>query len=381
MPVITYVNTCDFDAGSIVRLPDHMKTLGIERPLICTDAGIISAGIADTVQAAMPGGKATAIYSETPPNPTEEAVLDAHDVYDKAGCDGVIAIGGGSSMDLAKGVVLLATHERPLDQYGVLSGGAGKIGDAAPLIAIPTTAGTGSEVSAGAIIILKNGRKETFGSKALVPKVAICDPDLTMGLPAGLTAATGMDAVTHCIEAILSPIVHPPAEGIGYDGLERAIGMGYLERAVADGSDKEARWHMMMASAEGALAFSKGLGAVHAMSHSAGRDKVLRLHHGTLNAVILPTILRHNQPACEPKFERLRRTFRLPEGGDLAAAIEDLNNRLGLPANLAEMGVTEDMIPDLAKYASTDAMTYTNPVPTDRAAYEILFAKAMGLAA
>jgi len=380
MPVISYLNTCDFDFGALARLGDHMKRLGIERPMICTDNGIKAAGILDTVEAALPGGKSNAIYTDTPPNPTEDAVLEAVQIYKDAGCDGVIALGGGSSMDLAKGVALLATHDAPLAQYGASERGSGKIGALAPLIAIPTTSGTGSEVSVGAVVILNNGRKDTFASPNLIPKVAVCDPELTMGLPSHITAATGMDAVTHCIEAVLSLVVNPPAEGIGYDGLERAIGMGYLERAVADGSDKDARWNMMMASTEGAFAFVKGLGAVHSMSHAAGRIKELKLHHGTLNAVILPTILRYNEEVCEDKYERLRRAMRVAPSADLADEIQALNGRLGLPANLKEMRLEEDMLDGLVQYALTDLAHFTNPKPIDAAGYEMLFKQAMGIA-
>lgn len=377
MPVISYLNTCDFDYGSLARIGDHMKALGITRPMICTDEGIKAAGILATVEAALPGGKTNAIFTGTPPNPTEEAVLEATRLYKESGCDGIIALGGGSSMDLAKGVGLLAVHDMPLEELGASVGGAKKIKDLAPLIAIPTTSGTGSEVSVGAVIILENGRKETFASPHLIPKVALCDPELTLGLPASITAATGMDAVTHCIEAVLSPINNPPAEGIGYDGLERAVGMGNLERVVKDGSDRDARWNMMMASTEGAYAFVKGLGAVHAMSHSAGRIKELKLHHGTLNAVILPTILRYNAEVCEDKYERLRRSMRVAPGTDLADEIEALNARLGLPANLKEMGVSEDMMDGLVEYAVSDLATYTNPKPIDAAGYELLFKQAM----
>ncbi len=380
MPVLSYLNTCDFDFGALARLGDHMKRLGIERPMICTDNGIKAAGILDTVEAALPGGKSNAIYTDTPPNPTEDAVLEAVKIYKDAGCDGVLALGGGSSMDLAKGVALLATHEAPLAQYGAGERGSGKIGELAPLIAIPTTSGTGSEVSVGAVVILNNGRKDTFASPHLIPKVAICDPELTLGLPAHITAATGMDAVTHCIEAVLSLVVNPPAEGIGYDGLERAIGMGHLEAVVKDGSDRDARWNMMMASTEGAFAFVKGLGSVHAMSHAAGRIKELKLHHGTLNAVILPTILRYNEEVCADKYERLRRAMRVAPTANLADEIEALNGRLGLPANLKEMGVTEDMMDGLVQYSLSDLANFTNPKPVDAAGYEMLFKQAMGVA-
>ncbi len=191
----------------------------------------------------------------------------------------------------------------------------------------------------------------------------ICDPELTIGLSPRLTAATGMDAVTHCIEAILSPAVNPPAEAIGLDGLERAIGAGNLVRAVVDGGDREARWHMMMAATEGAMAFIKGLGAVHAMSHSAGRLGGLSLHHGTLNAVILPHVLRFNQDAAAAKYGRIRRAMGLGADADLAVAIEDLNRQVGLPASLGVLGVTPAHIPELVEHALGDIAGATKRTP------------------
>lgn len=378
MPMINYLTPCDFDFGALARLQEHMATQGITRPLICTDKGIVAAGLLDTLLGHLPEGMNAPVFDETPGNPTEEAVKAALALYKEAGCDGLIAIGGGSSIDLAKGVGLMATHEGELETFGITQGGPAKIGELAPLIAVPTTSGTGSEVSVGSVIILENGFKETFASPHLLPRTAICDPDLTLGLPAGLTAATGMDAVTHCIEAILSPAENPPAEGIGYDGLERAVRQGHLEKAVADGSDRDARWNMMMASTEGALAFVKGLGAVHSMSHACGRMKELGLHHGTLNAVILPAVLRYNAPHCADKYERLRRAMGLAENADLADAISDLNARLGLPANLKEMGVREDMMDDLVAYASRDVATFTTPVPPGPEQYVELFKDALG---
>ncbi len=195
---------------------------------------------------------------------------------------------------MAKAVALLVAHPPPLAQYAMVEGGVARITPAvAPLIAIPTTAGTGSEVGRGGLITLADGRKLGLVSPHLIPKVAICDPELTLGLPPLLTAATGMDALAHCLETFLSPRVNPPAEAIALDGLGRAA--RHIERAVSDGADREARWQMMTASMEGAMAFQKGLGAVHAMSHPMGALREPSLHHGTLNAVVLPAVLRFNE--------------------------------------------------------------------------------------
>jgi alcohol dehydrogenase class IV len=207
--------------------------------------------------------------------------------------------------------------------------------------------------------------------------MAICDPDLTLGLPPLLTAATGMDAMTHCVEALLSPQVNPPAEAVACDGIERGIRDGHLLRAVRDGSDKDARWHMMMAAAEGAMAFSKGLGAVHAMSHACGADQTLRLHHGTLNAVILPAILDFNRDHVGDKYARLNAAMGLARDADPAEHIRKLNADLGLPANLGDMGVQRGAIPSLAEHAARDVCTLTNPRPATADDYAGLFEKAL----
>jgi len=315
--------------------------------------------LVDTVIAALGTEYAPSVFDGTPGNPTEEAVKLAFEQYTKDECDGIIALGGGSSMDLGKAVGLLSGSGGPLAQYDPLAGGAKLIQSVAPLIAVPTTSGTGSEVSVGFVIILEDGRKMTFASPLFIPKAAICDPELTMGLPAGMTAATGMDAITHCIEAFLTPQVNPPAEGVALDGLWR--GWQYLPRAVKDGGDREARWQMMMCSTEGALAFIKGLGAVHAMSHAAGRIRRLNLHHGTLNAVFLPTVLRFNEPECGEKYVRLRQVMGLEPGADLAAAVTAMNTEIGIPSGLTEMGIVEDDIPGLIEYAQKDLSARSNP--------------------
>jgi 4-hydroxybutyrate dehydrogenase len=377
MATLQYLTTTHFDHGALGKTGECLRALGVKRPLIATDKGLVQAGIIDKVREALGNDFEATVFDGTPENPTEEAVEEALALYRETDCDGVVAVGGGSSMDLGKAVALLATHEPPLPQYAMAEGGR-IVKPLAPLVAIPTTAGTGSEVSVGFVIITKDGRKLTFVGQTVIPRFAICDPDLTLGLPRGLTAATGMDAVTHCIEAVLSPVVNPPAEAVGLDGLERAIGQGWLETAVGDGANKDARWHMMMASTEGAMAFIKGLGAVHAMSHAAGRLKELRLHHGTLNAVILPTILEFNHGHVGDKYDRLRRAMGLAPGTDLADYIRGLNERLNLPKNLGEMGVKADMMDGLVKNAMTDLANYSNPRKVSPKDYERLFVQAIG---
>ena len=362
---LNYFNRPYFENGAIKKISEVLKINGIKNPLICTDPGLSSIGMTDKVRNLISEDFSSSFYEETPANPTEKAVNEALELYKTNDCDGVVGFGGGSSMDLAKAVALMANHEGSLLDYSVNEGGYGKIKETMPMVAIPTTSGTGSEVSVGSLIIMNDGRKLIFASPYLMPNAAICDPELTIGLPPVLTAGAGMDALTHCIEAILSPINDPPAEAVGIDGIEKIIKEESLIRACKDGKDKEARWCMMMASTEGAMAFSKGLGAVHSMSHAIGANQELGLHHGTLNAVILPTVLRFNQDHVGNKYSRIARAMGMNESINLATEIEKLNEKIGMPSNLAEMGVTEDMIPDLIAHAMTDPSNITTPrVPT-----------------
>ncbi len=244
----------------------------------------------------------------------------------------------------------------------------------APLVAIPTTAGTGSEVGRAAMLNA-GGRKLDFLSPHLFPRRALCDPALTLGLPAYLTAATGMDALTHCIETYLSPLVNPPADAIALDGVQRAA--GWIEQATRHGDSRPARWNMMMASMEGALTFQKGLGAVHALAHPLGALDYPRLHHGTVNAVLLPHVLRFNEPAAVAKYGRLREAAGLDPGSDLAGWISGLNARLGLPGGLAALGVPAEVIPRIADAAVADPASDSNARPATRADYEQLLRAAM----
>lgn len=371
---ITYLTTTRFGSGAVELLPQELAELGIRKPLLVTDPGIARLPLLDRVRRMLPEGHA--LFTETPGNPTEAAVDKAFEAFQHAACDGLVALGGGSAMDLAKAVALRATHAGQLAEYALIEGGAGRIGPVAPLVAVPTTAGTGSEVGRAALITLRDGRKLALISGHLIPARAICDPELTLGLPPLLTAATGMDALTHCIETFLSPRANPPADAIALDGAGRA--MRFLPRAVADGGDREARSEMMMAALEGGLTFQKGLGAVHGLSHALGAIPDPVLHHGTLNAVILPAVLRFNAPAAGDKYPRLARAMGLAEEADLAAAIEDLNARLGLPKSLRAMGVTEAHRDRAVAGAVADHSTASNARPVSRADYEALFDAALG---
>jgi 4-hydroxybutyrate dehydrogenase len=377
MGLITYLTTIRFDAGSARDLASDLSGLSIARPLIVTDAGVVAAGLIDRLGAGTPALRTAPVFDAVPTNPTEDAVEAALDLYRANDCDGLVAVGGGSPIDLAKGVALLAAHDGPLERYAAILGGIPRITSAvAPVIAIPTTAGTGSEVGRASLITLKDGRKLGFISPHLIPKRAVCDPELTLGLPAWLTAATGMDAVTHCVETYLSPRDNPPAEAIALDGLKRAI--DNIEKAVADGSDRDARYQMMMAALEGGLTFQKGLGAVHALSHPLGGLKDLSLHHGTLNAVILPATLRFNQSHAEAKYAVIRATLGLQADADLADYFRSLSGRLGLPKTLGEMGVTSSHVPAIARAAVEDHSHATNARPATVEDYERMLSEAIG---
>lgn len=366
MAEIRYLTTIQIESGALRLLRSECARVGIARPLIVTDAGVRAAGLLERAVAALGDGGPTlphAVYDGTPSNPTEAAVRAAAAVYREAGCDGLIALGGGSAIDCAKGVAIAVAHEGPLKTYATIEGGSPRITDRVPpLIAVPTTAGTGSEVARGAILIVDDGRKLGFHSWHLLPRAAILDPDLTLGLPPRLTAATGMDAIAHCIETFLAPAFNPPADGIALDGLER--GWAHIERATRDGQDREARLQMMSASMQGAMAFQKGLGCVHSLSHSLGGLNPT-LHHGTLNAVFLPAVIAFNAGAesvqRERRLQRMARVMGLAGPDDIGPAIRALNARLGLPAGLADMGVTPAMFERIIDGAMADHCHKTNP--------------------
>ena len=378
MALIHYLTQIQFDYGAVALLKSECMRVGITKPLVVTDAGVKATGVLQKALDALPG-MAVTVFDQTPANPTEAAVMAAAALYKASGCDGLVAVGGGSAMDCAKGVAIVVTHEGPLTRYATIEGGSGMITErAAPLIAVPTTSGTGSEVARGAIIIVNDHRKLGFHSWHLLPKAAICDPDLTLGLPSRLTAATGMDAIAHCMETFMSAAFNPPADGIALDGLAR--GWTYIERATNNGSDREARFNLMSASMQGAMAFQKGLGCVHSLSHSLGGVDP-RLHHGTLNAMFLPAVVRFNAEVDslkrERRLDRMAHAMGLSSGGDVADAITDMNASLGLPTGLAAMGVERKQFDHIIKGALADHCHKTNPRLASGQEYEALLAASL----
>ncbi len=378
MAFINYITQIQFDFGALSLLRQECERAGISRPLVVTDAGVKAAGLLQRALDILPGWP-VAVFDQTPSNPTEAAVRAAAAVYRAHTCDGLIALGGGSAIDCAKGVAIAATHEGPLTHYATIEGGSARISErVAPIIAVPTTSGTGSEVARGAILIVDDGRKLGFHSWHLVPKAAICDPELTLGLPPQLTAATGMDAIAHCMETFMAPAFNPPADGIALDGLTR--GWAHIERATRDGADREARLNMMSASMQGAMAFQKGLGCVHSLSHSLGGVDP-RLHHGTLNAMFLSAVVSFNASAPsiqqEHRLQRMAQAMGLAAATDIPQAILDMNARLRLPTGLAAMGVQADSFARVITGALADHCHKTNPRLASADDYQAMLADSM----
>lgn len=363
----SYPTAVKFGAGRISELADHCKAVGLKRPLLVTDKALaslpITARALDILDAA---GLGRAVFSDVDPNPNEINMEAGLKVYRAGGHDGVVCFGGGSALDLGKMIALMVGQTVSvwdLEDIGDwwTRADASKI---APIIAVPTTAGTGSEVGrAGVLTNSATHKKKIIFHPKLLPAVTICDPELTVGMPKFITAGTGMDALAHCLEAFSSPFYHPMSQGIALEGMRLVF--ENLPKVYANPGDLEARAHMMSAAAMGAVAFQKGLGAIHSLSHPVGA--VYNTHHGTTNAVVMPMVLDFNRHAIEDRIAKAAAYIGIPGGFDgFRARIMDLRAELAIPANLTAMGVERARLDELTEMALEDPSCGGNPVEMTR---------------
>ena len=370
-----YPTAIRFGAGRISELPDTCRTLGIQRPLLVTDAGLAQLPlVADAVRSCTQAGLGCVVYSNVQPNPVADNVMYGVATYQAGGHDGVIAFGGGSALDVGKAVGLMVGQARPLFDFEDREDWFLRVNVSgmAPVVAVPTTAGTGSEVGRASVITDTSDHvKKIIFHPKMMPAAVIEDPELTFGLPAQVTAATGMDALSHNLEAFCSPFYHPLAEGVAVEGM-RLI-KEWLPAAVQDGRNVEARSHMLIASSMGATAFQKGLGAMHSLSHPCGAN--LNTHHGLTNAVVMPYVLVWNRAAIATKMQRLAAYLGLDSRG-FDAVLEwvlELRRRIGIPHTLADLGVKVEHAARFAPQALADPSTGGNPLPMTGRGFEQLY--------
>ncbi len=370
----SYPTAIKFGVGRISELAGACKDLGIKRPLLVTDKGLANLPITERALDILEAeGLGRGLFSDVDPNPSELNLAAGVDTYKVGGHDGVIAFGGGSGLDLGKMVAFHANQTRPIWDFEDV-GDWWTRADAdviAPIIAVPTTAGTGSEVGRASIITNSQThvKKIIFHPKVL-PSVVICDPELTVGMPKFITAGTGLDAFAHCVEAYSSPHYHPMSQGIALEGMRLVI--NNLPRAYADGTDLEARAHMMSAAAMGATAFQKGLGAIHALSHPIGA--IFNTHHGTTNAVCMPEVLKFNADVIRDRFNLAAGYLGIDGGFEgFQSFVQDFNDGFDIPRKLSEMGVTADKMDALVEGAISDPSCGGNPVELTRENLRHLF--------
>jgi alcohol dehydrogenase class IV len=378
--VMSFPTRIVFGRGSIKELPNELKRAGATRPLLVTDKGILQSGLLRFVTPLLEqAGVKAPIFTDFEANPTDGDALKGIEAYRAAGADSVLGVGGGASLDMAKAIALLVNHPPPLAQYDDAKGGDAKItGVIPPIIQVPTTAGTGSEVGRSTVLMI-DGTKTVIFAPSLMAKAAILDPELSVGLPPFLTAATGMDALTHNLEAYVARGDHPLADAVAIDGLRRVA--ANLKRAVQNGKDLEAREQMLLGSAFGAVAFQKGLGACHSVAHAL--TPVAGTHHGLANSLMLPVVVSFNRMAAEqrladcavalgadPKMSAQERAHLCAE------LVDSLRLACGLPRRLSQAGVRREMIPQLVEKALADACHQSNPRPVTQVDFERLINEA-----
>ena len=359
----SYPTAIRFGAGRISELPEACTAAGIKNPLLVTDKGLANLPITQSALDIMAAaGLGRAIFADVDPNPNEINVAAGLKVYRAGQHDGVLAFGGGSGLDLGKMLAFMTGQTRPLWDFEDIGDWWTRANAEAidPIIAVPTTAGTGSEVGRASVITnSQTAEKKIIFHPKLLPSVVICDPELTVGMPNFITAGTGMDAFAHCLEAYCSPHYHPMSQGIALEGMR--LVKDYLPRAFADGSDLEARAQMMSAAAMGATAFQKGLGAIHALSHPLGA--MYHTHHGTTNAVVMLPVLRANRPAIEDRLSAAADYLGIEGGFDgFYNFVAALITELGIPPTLTALGVVEPDIDAVVRAALTDPSAGGNPV-------------------
>jgi len=364
----SFPTTIYFGVGAVYELPQYLKDLGIKKPLLVTDPGTIKTDVFPKVEKILKdSGTGFGLFSQVHPNPLDSDIQKAVDVYKEEGCDGLIGLGGGSALDASKMVQVIAGHGGRVNDYDISTGGNQNIkGPLPPMVAIPTTSGTGSEVGSCSVITsVELGRKFLVCSPLLIPSIALLDPELTMGMPAGLTAGTGMDAFTHCIEALSVKDFHPMCDAIALKGIEFVA--KYLEVAVKEPDNIEARGYMQLAAMMGAVSFQKDLGAAHSLSHSL--SAVCHVPHGLANAICLVPVMKFNKKNCLEEYAEVAACFGIntfdmsrEEATEKAIeAVADLKKRIGIPDKLSDVGVKEKDLEELTEKAFLDGCHQSNP--------------------